>query len=94
MSMSVSLKKATNKTNIKHNNRTMSDRKKERNSHIDHERSDENKYLVHEDIRDLYEREFGEALKKYNEKKRDPIEKSTVIIGILSPVKKHPPNKK
>src|SRR5690625_5559372 len=70
MSMSVSLKKSTTKTNIDHNNRTMSDKEKERNSHIDYERSDENKYLIQEDIRDLYEREFGEALENYNAKQR------------------------
>src|SRR5690625_4119485 len=70
MSMSVSLKKSTTKTNIDHNNRTMSDKEKERNSHIDYERSDENKYLIQEDIRDLYKREFGEALESYNAKQR------------------------
>src|SRR5690625_6116855 len=70
MSMSVSLKKSTTKTNIDHNNRTMSDKEKERNSHVDYERSDENKYLIQEDIRDLYEREFGEALENYNAKQR------------------------
>lgn len=70
MSMSVSLKKSTTKTNIDHNNRTMSDKEKERNSHIDYERSDENKYLIQEDIRDLYKREFGEALENYNAKQR------------------------
>lgn len=68
--MSVSLKKSTTKTNIDHNNRTMSDKEKERNSHIDYERSDENKYLIQEDIRDLYKREFGEALENYNAKQR------------------------
>src|SRR5690625_4884963 len=70
MSMSVSLKKSTTKTNIDYNNRTMRDKEKERNSHIDYERSDENKYLIQEDIRDSYEREFGEALENYNAKQR------------------------
>lgn len=68
--MSVSFKKATNKTNIKHNNRTMSEKEKERNPHIDHSRSHENKYLIQEDIRDIYEREFGEALENYNAKQK------------------------
>ncbi|PHE96058.1 plasmid recombination protein [Bacillus pseudomycoides] len=70
MSMSVSLKKATNKTNIKHNNRTMSEKEKERNSHIDYSRSDENKYLVQKDLKELYQEEFGEALEKYNAKQK------------------------
>lgn len=66
--MSISLKKDTGKTNIKHNNREMSEKEKERNSHIDFSRSDENKYFLQDDIRDLYKREFGEALEKYNAK--------------------------
>ena len=70
MKWSVSLKKATKKTNIKHNNRTMSEKEKERNTHIDYSRSDRNKYLVQEDIKKLYEQEFGEALKKYNAKQK------------------------
>ncbi|PEU20722.1 MULTISPECIES: plasmid recombination protein [unclassified Bacillus (in: firmicutes)] len=70
MSMSVSLKKATNKTSIKHNNRTMSEKEKERNSHIDYSRSDENKYLVQKDLKELYQEEFGEALEKYNAKQK------------------------
>ncbi|PEF72337.1 plasmid recombination enzyme [Bacillus pseudomycoides] len=70
MSMSVSLKKATNKTNIKHNNRTMREKEKERNSHIDYSRSDENKYLVQKDLKELYQEEFGEALEKYNAKQK------------------------
>lgn len=70
MSMSVSLKKATNKTNIKHNNRTMSEKEKERNSHIDYSRSDENKYLVQKDLKELYREEFGEVLENYNAKQK------------------------
>lgn len=70
MSMSVSLKKATNKTNIRHNNRTMSEKEKERNSHIDYSRSDENKYLVQKDLKELYREEFGEVLEQYNAKQK------------------------
>lgn len=70
MSMSVSLKKATNKTNIKHNNRVMNEKEKERNSHIDYAKSDENKYLVQKDIKELYQEEFGEVLEKYNAKQK------------------------
>ncbi|MEG7900513.1 plasmid recombination protein [Bacillus paranthracis] len=70
MSMSVSLKKATNKTNIRHNNRTMSEKEKEQNSHIDYSRSDENKYLVQKDLKKLYREEFGEVLENYNAKQK------------------------
>lgn len=68
--MSVSMAKATTKTNIKHNNRMMSDKEKERNSHIDSERSHENKYLVQKDLNELYQSEFGESLEKYNDKQK------------------------
>jgi hypothetical protein len=68
--MSVSLKKATNKTNIKHNNRTMSEKEKERNSHIDYSKSDDNKYLVQKDLKELYQEAFGEVLENYNAKQK------------------------
>lgn len=68
MSMSISMVKATNKTNLNHNNRELTDKQKEDNKHINYERSHENKYLVQGDIEKLYEREFGEALENYNAK--------------------------
>ncbi|MCY0078364.1 plasmid recombination protein, partial [Bacillus thuringiensis] len=70
MNMSVSLKKATNKTNIKHNNRAMNEKEKKRNLHIDYSKSDENKYLVQKDIKELYQEEFEEVLEKYNAKQK------------------------
>lgn len=68
MSMSISMVKATSKTNLNHNNRELTDKQKEDNKHINYERSHENKYLVQDNIRDLYEREFGQALENYNAK--------------------------
>lgn len=70
MSISVSFKKATNKTNIKHNNRDFTEKQKAQNSHIDFSKSDENKILVQKDLRELYEREFSEPLKNYNDKQK------------------------
>lgn len=70
MSMAISFKKATNKTNVNHNNRTMSEKQKERNSHIDSERTHENKYLVQKDLKELYQSEFGGALENYNAKQK------------------------
>jgi len=70
MSMSVSFKKATNKTNIKHNNRDFTEKQKEKNSHIDYSRSDENKFLVQKDLKEIYNQEFSEALEKYNDKQK------------------------
>lgn len=48
----------------------MDEKEKERNPHIDQSRSHENKYLVQEDLKELYEREFGGALEKYNAKQK------------------------
>ncbi|SDX02450.1 Plasmid recombination enzyme [Marinococcus luteus] len=70
MDMSISLKKDTRKTNIKHNNREFTERGKERNDHIDFSKSDRNVYLVKNDLRELYEREFGAAKDRYNEKQQ------------------------
>ncbi|OZT78716.1 hypothetical protein CHL76_16560, partial [Marinococcus halophilus] len=70
MGMSISLKKDTRKTNIKHNNREFTERGKERNDHIDFSKSDRNVYLVKNDLRELYEREFGAAKDRYNDKQQ------------------------
>lgn len=48
----------------------MSEKEKERNSHIDYSRSDENKYLVQKDLKELYREEFGEVLENYNVKQK------------------------
>lgn len=48
----------------------MTEKEKERNSHIDYSESDKNKYLVQKDIKELYREEFGEALEKYNAKQK------------------------
>lgn len=64
------MKKDARKTNIKHNNRKMSDEEKEKNGHIDFSRSDENKYLVSKSLKELYKNEFGQAQKDYNDKQK------------------------
>lgn len=48
----------------------MSKREVIKNSHIDQERSNENRVLVQLDIREVYEQEFGDALEKYNAKQK------------------------
>lgn len=65
--MSASLWKSPKKTNIKHNNRKQ---EKYDNKEIDISRMIYNKYLVQENIRDLYHREFNEPLEKYNNKQK------------------------
>jgi len=70
MDMSVSLAKSVDKTNIKHNNREMNEKEKAKNAHIDYTKSDENKYLIQKDIRELYREEFDGPLAKYNAKQK------------------------
>ena len=92
--MSASLKLDTGKTNIAHNNRTMSDKEKELNPHIDESRSSENKYLVEKDIKEVYKEEFGEALEKYNAKQKRNDRKIKDYYKNIAPVRKQNPNKK
>lgn len=68
--LAVSLKKSTNKTNIKHNKRTISEKEKERNSQIDYSKSDENNYLVQKDLKELYQEESGEVSENYKAKQK------------------------
>ena len=57
--------------NIEHNNRT----EKKYRDNIDKERTKENITLVNIPIKEFYEQEFGEAVKKYNEKQKRPSRK-------------------
>lgn len=68
LSMSISFKKSTTKTNLNHNNRKFTDKQKDKNNHINYDRSDINKYLVQRSLKELYGTEFGPALEKYNQK--------------------------
>ena len=70
MDLSVSVKKSTRMTNIKHNNRKLNDKDMEKNSHIDTNRSAENKYLVQKNLKEFYKEEFGDSLQKYNDKQK------------------------
>lgn len=70
MEMSAGINKSTTRTNIKHNNREMNEKDKAKNTHIDYTKSDENKYLIQKDIRELYREEFGGPLEKYNAKQK------------------------
>ena len=69
---SISFKKATNKTSIKHNNRKLDKEEKENkwHDHIDFDRTHLNKILVQEDIKDTYKKIFGDAVKEYNAKQK------------------------
>ena len=69
-SFSISMRVEKRKTNIAHNNREMDEKEWRRNNHIDRDRTDQNVVLKKEDIEDLYAREFGESLEKYNAKQK------------------------
>lgn len=68
--MPISFKKAAGKTSIKHNNRDFNEKdwKNDFHKHIDRDRTAENVVIKQEHVRDAYDRIFGEALEKYNDK--------------------------
>lgn len=72
MEMSISFKTGTQMTNLKHNNRdlTESEYKQPAHQHIQRENTHYNIIVKQEDLDDVYKREFGEALKNYNAKQR------------------------
>lgn len=81
--MSVSFVKASGKTSIKHNNR------EKEVPHANKEFERENVYLRQDKIQDIYEREFGEALKKYNEKQTRNDRKIDNYYSHIRKSKKH-----
>lgn len=70
--MTISFKKATNKTSIKHNNRKFDEKdwESDYHKHIDRFRSENNRYLVQRDIHEMYDEIFGRALELYNAKQK------------------------
>ena len=70
--MPISFKKAAGVTSISHNNRDFEEKdwENEFHSHIDRERTPDNVIIKQEHVRDAYERIFGEALEKYNDKQK------------------------
>ena len=73
MTMSFSKGKKS-ETSIKHNNRSLNldkfDFEKVGHKHIKPEFTELNEVLIHRNIRDIYEAEFGQAVKKYNVKQK------------------------
>ena len=70
--MSISFKSGTGKTNIRHNNRTLTEEefKEPEHNHIIREFSNRNIYVRQTPINDVYEQEFGQALLEYNAKQK------------------------
>jgi len=85
--MSISFKKSTKNTSLKHNNRELTETEKENewHNHIDFERTHLNKTLVRKDIKEMYEDVFGEAVEEYNAKQK---RKDRVINNYYSKVLK------
>jgi len=72
MTMSFS-KGKKNETSIKHNNRSIEkdfDFNKKGHQHINPDFTPLNEVLVHDDIKEVYQEEFGSAVKKYNAKQK------------------------
>lgn len=69
---SISFKKESNKTSIKHNNRDFEQEEwnKKYHEHINSELTKNNQYLIQKDIHDVYDDLFGEAVEEYNAKQK------------------------
>lgn len=89
--MSISVVKASNKTSIEHNNRSMKKSELNKLTHIDQSRLDLNEYLVDIPIEEVYEREFTEALKNYNDKQKRKDRKIDNYYEHICKSKKHMP---
>ncbi len=72
MKSTLSLKHNDKLMNLKHNNRSFDEREwgQTTNKHIDRSLSQYNTTFIKEDIKQAYEKVFGEALKEYNEKQK------------------------
>ena len=72
MKSTLSLKHNDKLMNLKHNNRSFDEKEwgQTTNKHIDRSLSQYNTTFIKEDIKQAYEKAFGEALKEYNEKQK------------------------
>ena len=70
MKINLSLKHSNKLINLEHNNRSFEDEEwaQTTTEHINRELSKYNTFFIQEDIKQAYNRAFGEALKEYNEK--------------------------
>lgn len=59
-------------SSIKHNNRDLTEKEWQEpaHNHIMREQSDDNIYLKQENLKEVYDNLFGEALKDYNDKQK------------------------
>lgn len=66
--MSISFVKSAKKTNIRHNNRDLKENEynQKAHRHIQRDLSEHNIYIKRENIQDVYEKLFGDAVKEYN----------------------------
>lgn len=72
MELSISFKTSTKMTSVKHNNRDLTEKEWQEpaHNHIIRELSDDNIYLKQENLKDVYDKLFGQALKDYNDNQK------------------------
>ncbi|WP_422802310.1 IS3 family transposase [Streptococcus thoraltensis] len=72
MEMSISFKTGTQMTNLKHNNRELTELeyKQLAHKHIQRENSHHNIVVRQESLDEVYQKEFGQALEEYNAKQK------------------------
>lgn len=70
--MSISFKTSSKMTSIKHNNRDLTEKEfsEPQHRHIDRAKIDQNIYVKQENLKDCYEKLFGQALEEYNSKQK------------------------
>lgn len=68
-------------TNLKHNNRELTEWEYEQpaHKHIQRENSHHNIVVRQESLDGVYQKEFGQALEEYNAKQKERIEKLKII---------------
>ncbi|WLD56229.1 hypothetical protein A7J08_10390 (plasmid) [Streptococcus suis] len=72
MDLSISFRTSTKMTSIKHNNRDLTDKEFQESAHrhINQDLSKDNLYVKQENLKQVYDKLFGEALQDYNTKQR------------------------
>ena len=81
--MTLSFKTNPRQTNIRHNNRELTEKefKSDAHRHIQREKSKYNIQIFKRDIKDVYHELFDNALNTYNAKQKGKIARSMIIIN-------------
>ena len=81
--MTLSFKTNPSQTNIRHNNRELTEKefRSDAHKHIQREKSKYNIQIFKRDIKDVYHELFDDALNAYNAKQNAKIARSMIIIN-------------